>query len=65
MDQQYHEIIRQLEEMNTHREYILGWIGGYMHNPQREEQRVTEAYSAGYADGENRDTAHAGSWKAA
>ena len=65
MDQQYHEIIKKFEEMNTQREYILGWIGGYMHNPQREEQRVTEAYSAGYADGENRDTTHAGNWKAA
>lgn len=65
MDQQYHETIKKLEETNTDREYILGWIGGYMHNPQREEQRVTDAYSAGYTDGENGDIAHAGGWKAA
>ena len=65
MDQNYHDTITKLEDANTDREYILGWIGGYMHNPQREEQRVTEAYSAGYSDGENRDTTHADDWKAA
>ena len=65
MDQKYYEIISNLERENTQRGYILGWIGGYLHNPQLEEQRVTEAYTAGYADGENRDTAHAGDWKAA
>ena len=65
MDHQYHETIKKLEETNTDREYILGWIGGYFHNPQREEQRVTEAYSAGYTDGENGDTANADTWKAA
>jgi len=25
--------------------------GGYLVNPEREEQRVTDAYEAGYADG--------------
>lgn len=63
MDQQYHDTIRKLEETNTDRNYILGWIGGYLHNPQLEEQRVTEAYTAGYADGENRETTNAVEWK--
>ena len=63
MDQQYYDTIRKLEEANTDRDYILGWIGGYLRNPQLEEQRVTEAYSAGYADGENRETTSAGNWK--
>jgi hypothetical protein len=26
--------------------------GGYLQNPKREEQRVTEDYEAGYGDGE-------------
>lgn len=63
MDQKYHETVRKLEEMNTHRDYILGWISGYLHNPQLEEQRVTEAYTAGYADGENREIERAGEWQ--
>ena len=64
MDQRYHETIEKLENMNIDRDYVLGWIGGYMHNPHREEQRVTEAYSAGYSDGEKQETTHAGDWKA-
>lgn len=63
MDQFYYETIDKLEKMNVQREYILGWISGYMNNPEREEQRVTEAYTAGYADGENKETTNAEQWK--
>lgn len=63
MDQLYHDTVEKLEQMNADRDYILGWIGGYLHNPHREEQRVTEAYTAGYADGENRETTQADNWK--
>jgi hypothetical protein len=31
--------------------YVLGWQSGFLHNPKLEEQRVTEAYDAGYNDG--------------
>lgn len=62
MDQLYYGTIEKLEQMNVEREYILGWIGGYMNNPEREEQRVTEAYTAGYADGENKETTNAEHW---
>ena len=55
----YYETIDQLEKMGADREYIQGWIGGYLGNPLREEQRLTEAYQAGYEDGGNRDTANA------
>lgn len=51
MDKQYYETIDKLEKMGVDREYIQGWIGGYLENPKREEQRITEAYEAGYEDG--------------
>ena len=32
---------------------ILGWQEGYQDAPEVEEQRVTDAYQAGYEDGKN------------
>jgi hypothetical protein len=58
----YYETVTKLEQMGVHREYIDGWMGGFLRNPKREEQRVTEAYDAGYEDGMNRTTEHSGSW---
>ena len=51
MDKMYYETIDKLEKLGVDREYIQGWIGGYLENPKREEQRITEAYEAGYEDG--------------
>ncbi len=62
MNKNYYETVDKLEKMKVDREYILGWIGGYLNNPPREEQRVTEAYTAGYADGESKETVRAGDW---
>ena len=45
MNQQYYEAVTKMEEMKVDPEYIQGWQGGYLLNPEREEQRVTEAYS--------------------
>lgn len=59
----YYETVKKLEEMGVDPEYIQGWVGGYLHNPEREEQRITEAYSAGYADGKARTTENAEKWK--
>ncbi len=63
MDKTYYETVDKLEKMGVDREYILGWMGGYLGNPHREEQRVTDAYSAGYEDGENKTTDSAESHK--
>ena len=52
----YYETIDQLQRSDVSPEYIQGWIGGYMGNPRREEQRTTPAYDAGYDDGENGST---------
>ena len=66
MDQKtYYDTVDKLENMQIEREYIQGWIGGYLHNPKREIQRVTDAYSAGYEDGLNGVISQAETWKAA
>lgn len=62
MDQTYYSAVKKMEEMNVNREYILGWIGGYLQNPMREEQRVTEPYEAGYEDGSNQETQKFEGW---
>jgi hypothetical protein len=58
----YYETIDRLEKQGVDREYIQGWAGGFLGNPLREEQRLTEAYEAGYADGSEKNTDNAASY---
>jgi hypothetical protein len=58
----YYEAIDKMEKSGVDQEYIQGWIGGYLQNPKREEQRVTDAYEAGYEAGENKDGASFAEW---
>ncbi len=62
MNMSYYETVSQLEKMGANVDYIQGWMGGYLGNPKREEQRITDADSAGYEDGENKTTDHAKEW---
>jgi hypothetical protein len=62
MNMTYYETVTKLEKMGAEREYIQGWVGGYLHNPKREEQRITDAYSAGYDDGMKGGIEHAQTW---
>jgi hypothetical protein len=62
MNQAYRDAITQMEEMKVQEEYILGWQGGFLGHPQREEQRLTEAYEAGYADGGDKSTENFSNW---
>ena len=62
VNQQYYDGIGKMEKMGVNQEYIQGWIGGFIQNPKREEQRITEAYGAGYEDGENKDDSNFGNW---
>jgi hypothetical protein len=62
MDKNYYDAVAQMEKMQINREYMLGWMGGYLQNPMREEQRVNEAYEAGYTDGSNRNTGNFNQW---
>lgn len=60
----YYDTIRSLEQQGISRHYIQGWASGYLGNPEIEEQRITDPWKAGYADGKNRTTDSAPDWKA-
>ena len=62
MDQTYRDAVTKMEAMNVQSEYILGWQGGYLGHPMREEQRLTEAYEAGYEDGGEKNTDNFANW---
>jgi hypothetical protein len=62
MNSTYYKTVNQLENMGVDPDYLQGWVGGYLGNPQREEQRVSTAYSAGFEDGQNQTTDHAADW---
>ena len=47
----YYDAIDRMQKEHVDPEYINGWASGFLHNPKREEQRLTEAYEAGYTDG--------------
>lgn len=63
MDKKYYDTVTQLEKMGADPEYLQGWMSGFLHNPKREEQRITEAYEAGYDDGQNGSIDGAANWK--
>ncbi len=62
MNQTYYDAVTKMEEMGCEDEYIQGWQAGFLQNPMREEQRVTEAYEAGYSDGEEKSEENFGNW---
>ena len=64
MNQEYRDAITKMEDMAVTSEYILGWQGGFLGHPKREEQRLTEAYEAGYEDGEKKNTKNFTHWVA-
>ena len=61
----YYTAIDRMEKAGVDRDYIHGWIAGYMQNPKREEQRCTEAYDAGFEHGEGGEAERFDDWKAA
>ena len=58
----YHKTVVEMEKAGVDPEYLQGWQGGFLVNPKREEQRITEAYDAGYEDGSNGVTDNYKSW---
>ena len=58
----YYETIDQMQKMAVDPEYINGWACGYLHSPKREEQRLNDAYEAGYAHGLEKNTAGFEAW---
>jgi hypothetical protein len=62
MDKIYYETIDRMEKQGVDADYINGWASGFLHNPKREEQRVTEAYEAGYAHGMQKNAGGFEAW---
>ena len=62
MDQMYRDTTRKLEQAGVDPEYLLGWQGGYLGHPKREEQRASEAYEAGYEHGVAHDDDSFSDW---
>lgn len=58
----YHDAVDAMEKAGVDPEYIQGWQGGFLVNPKREEQRVTEAYEAGYDDGSEKNAGNYKNW---
>jgi len=59
----YYDTVARMQKANVDPEYVQGWVGGFMGNPRREEQRITEAYEAGFKAGENGDTDGYETWR--
>lgn len=62
MNQEYYDSVTKMEQAGVDPEYIQGWQGGYLMNPEREEQRVTDAYTAGYEDGKAKNADNFSKW---
>jgi hypothetical protein len=62
MNQAYRDATTKMEQMQVNPEYVLGWQGGFLGHPKREEQRQTEAYQAGYEDGEAKSNENFANW---
>jgi len=62
MNKMYYDTIDKMEKKHIDPEYINGWACGFLHNPKREEQRLTEAYEAGYSDGWEQKSDNFAAW---
>ena len=58
----YYEAIDRMQKQGVDPEYINGWAGGFLHNPKREEQRLNDAYEAGYEHGLEKNAAGFEAW---
>jgi len=48
----YYSTLKAMHDAGVKDEYYHGWASGALNNPELEEQRVTEAYTAGYEHGQ-------------
>ena len=49
----YHATLKTMQEAGVMPQYSHGWATGALDNTPLEEQRVTDAYTAGFEDGQN------------
>jgi len=59
---QYHAALKTMQESGASPEYCHGWASGSLANTPLEEQRITEAYTAGYEDGKAGNTEGYKNW---
>jgi hypothetical protein len=62
MSTPYYDAIDRMQKKHVDPEYINGWASGFLHNPKREEQRVSAAYDAGYAHGMEKNAGGFEAW---
>ncbi len=62
MDQTYRDATTEMQSLGVNDEYIIGWQGGYLGHPEREEQLLNEAYDAGREDGQNKIVVNFKDW---
>lgn len=63
MNPEYYQGTTKLEGMGVEDDYLVGWQCGFLGHPDREEQRITDAYTAGYADGQKKSFEKASEFK--
>lgn len=49
----YHATLKAMQDAGVDPAYAHGWATGALGNPPLEEQRISDAYTAGVEDGEN------------
>lgn len=47
----YHSTLKKMHEAGVSHDYYHGWASGALGNPELEEQRITDGYTAGYEHG--------------
>ena len=62
MSNVYYDTIDKMEKEKVNAEYVTGWATGFLRSPKVEEQRITDAYDAGYQDGMDQKTDGFTSW---
>ena len=62
MDKTYYDFTTKMEQADVNDDYIQGWQMGYLDMPEREEQRVNEAWEAGLEDGKNKNMENYTNW---
>lgn len=58
----YYRTLDTMYKAGVDHQYIDGWACGFLHNPPRGPQYITEGYEAGYADGRAETTSGYNAW---
>ena len=62
MNKSYRELTNKMEAAGVDPDYVIGWQGGFLGHPKREKQRASDAYNAGYEDGQEKNGDNFSNW---